>query len=248
MKNAYVNLAENNYNEQVLAEDVVEEMIALYGIDARYLPRNINRYDQILGEDAESRFEVSLPIACYLISNDNYQGNGTLFTKFNIEVRDTIFVAISIRGFERVATSRVPDTLTRPREGDLIYIPMMERFFQVRYVRRGGDSGWFQFGAQQYYTLTLDMYEYSNEIFDTGDELIDALGQTINSNVPAHFEAPTDTRPDRKGSPDPAPAPATSTAPILRDNESLDEELSNIIDSAAPINPFYRRHHVQLPD
>jgi len=64
------------------------------------------------------------------------------------------------------------NTLNRPREGDLIYFPMMDKIFEVMYV--DDRPVHFQLGRMQSYDLRCELYEYSSEAIDTGDNAIDA--------------------------------------------------------------------------
>ena len=65
------------------------------------------------------------------------------------------------------------NTLDRPREGDLIYFPMMDKIFEVMYV--DDRPVHFQLGRMQSYDLRCELYEYSSERIDTGDSTIDSV-------------------------------------------------------------------------
>ena len=65
------------------------------------------------------------------------------------------------------------NTLNRPREGDLIYFPMMDKIFEVMYV--DDRPVHFQLGRMQSYDLRCELYEYSSERIDTGDSTIDSV-------------------------------------------------------------------------
>ena len=64
------------------------------------------------------------------------------------------------------------NTLNRPREGDLIYFPMMDKIFEVMYV--DDRPVHFQLGRMQSYDLRCELFEYSSEAINTGDSSIDA--------------------------------------------------------------------------
>ena len=73
------------------------------------------------------------------------------------------------------------NTLNRPREGDLIYFPMMDKIFEVMYV--DDRPVHFQLGRMQSYDLRCELYEYSSEAIDTGDSTIDATEDQFSLNT-----------------------------------------------------------------
>ena len=73
------------------------------------------------------------------------------------------------------------NTLNRPREGDLIYFPMMDKIFEVMYV--DDRPVHFQLGRMQSYDLRCELYEYSSEEINTGDSNIDAVEDDYSLNT-----------------------------------------------------------------
>jgi hypothetical protein len=73
------------------------------------------------------------------------------------------------------------NTLNRPREGDLIYFPMMDKIFEVMYV--DDRPVHFQLGRMQSYDLRCELYEYSSEEISTGDSTIDAVEDNFSLNT-----------------------------------------------------------------
>ena len=73
------------------------------------------------------------------------------------------------------------NTLNRPREGDLIYFPMMDKIFEVMYV--DDRPVHFQLGRMQSYDLRCELYEYSSEEINTGDNAIDATEDQFSLNT-----------------------------------------------------------------
>lgn len=69
----------------------------------------------------------------------------------------------------------------RPLEGDLIYFPMTNRFFEIKYVNY--ETVFYQFGALQIYDLDCEVFEYSSEVFDTKDTVIDSLANSLSSDI-----------------------------------------------------------------
>ncbi len=164
----------NNFNssqEQLLIEDLVLESIKIYGHDMFYCPRTLVAKDDILGEDSLSEYNSAYEIDLYIKSYDSYEGDGTFLSKFNLEIRDQVTLTVSVRNFMNEIGSIA--TLERPREGDLIYIPMLDRLLAIKYVSK--NAVWYQMGAIQMYDLVCEMFEYSSERLRTGIDAIDSI-------------------------------------------------------------------------
>ena len=65
------------------------------------------------------------------------------------------------------------DSFTQPREGDLIYMTMTQRLFEIKYVEP--KSPFYQLQNLPTYTLTAELFEYNDQHFDTGCDEIDAI-------------------------------------------------------------------------
>ena len=75
-------------NEQRLVEDLVIESLKIYGHDVYYMPRTLVNRDTIFDEDELSKFTQSYPLEMYMENVEGYDGEGDLFTRFGIEIRD----------------------------------------------------------------------------------------------------------------------------------------------------------------
>ena len=60
---------------------------------------------------------------------------------------------------------------TRPREGDLVYFPLGQRIFEVKFVEH--ENPFFQLGKNYVYELKCELFEYEDEVLDTSIEEID---------------------------------------------------------------------------
>jgi hypothetical protein len=136
-----------------------------------YCPRTLVAKDDILGEDPLSEYNSAYEIDLYIKSYDSYEGDGTFLSKFNLEIRDQVTLTVSVRNFMNEIGSIA--TLERPREGDLIYIPMLDRILAIKYVSK--NAVWYQMGAIQMYDLVCEMFEYSSERLRTGIDAIDSI-------------------------------------------------------------------------
>ena len=162
----------NNYNslaEQRVVEDLITESIKIMGFDAYYCPIfNEEDRDILYGEDPVKKFNSAFPVEFYLSSSMEYGGEREFFSKFGLEIKNNINVIISKRSFSQ----RVPQALfTRPREGDLIYVPFLNgtgELFEIKFVNQTKD--FFMLGRKipYYYELEMEKFKYSQERITTG--------------------------------------------------------------------------------
>ena len=120
----------NNYNasnEQTILEDLIIESIKTYGQDMIYLPRHNENPDNLYGTSDIVSFSDYYPIEMYLTSVDGFAGDGDFMSKFGLEIRDQIVLSISRKRFLEELPS-----ISRPREGDLIYFPLNEKCFEIK--------------------------------------------------------------------------------------------------------------------
>jgi hypothetical protein len=157
-------------NTQNLYDDLVVESIQIYGVDTFYVTRKISEFDDILNEDRLSFFDAAYQMEVYVKSVDGFEGEGDFLSRFGLQIRDQATFTVAVSTFERHAT-RLDVNLTRPKEGDLVYMPLNKKFFKITFVEH--ESVFYQFGSLQVYDLKCELFEYSNERFATGVEYID---------------------------------------------------------------------------
>ena len=149
------------------------EALKIYGHDVYYLPRGIVNRDTILNEVITSKFGDAFKIEMYVASTDGFEGDGQFLSKFGLEVRNQIkLVASRTRWDDLVGRFKVTEEV-RPAEGDLIYFPLVNGLFEIKYV--AGDSPFYQLGNLPTYELTCETFEYSNENLETGIRAIDEI-------------------------------------------------------------------------
>ncbi len=174
----------NNYNalnEQRIVEDLIVESIKIMGFDAYYLPNNNDEARDILyGEDPVKKFQSAFPVEFYLSSSLEYMGEKEFFSKFGLEIKNNINVILSKRSFSQ----RVPqNTFTRPREGDLIYVPFMNgvgELFEIKFADQNKDFNMLGRKIPFFYELELEEFKFSHEVIDTGIQDID---QVVSDNA-----------------------------------------------------------------
>jgi len=169
----------NNQNEKNLLNDLMSESVSIYGHDIYYLPRELINKDDIYGEDTVSEYNENYFLRMYIRSYDNFQGDGSFLSKFNLEIRDQMVFTVSQRDINDQLN--VEGNIRRPQEGDLIYSTMMKRIFVVEYVNK--EALFYQLGDLQAYDLTCEVWEYSNEKLRTGIEEIDRLEEKYSFDI-----------------------------------------------------------------
>jgi hypothetical protein len=174
-----------NSQEQILLEDLIIESIKIYGLDMFYLPRNTGSIDVIWSEDQFRSYTTSIPVELYIKNVEGFEGDGDFLSKFNLQIRDQITFTIARRTFSNEIGSAdvtIGDIARdRPQEGDLIYFPLNKKIFEIRFVEH--ESIFYQLGSLQVYDLKCELFEYSNEYFDTGIDAIDRLMQNYSTNM-----------------------------------------------------------------
>lgn len=161
-------------SEQNLYEDIVIEALKTYGQDVFYLPRDIVNEDTILGDDPVSSFNSSYMLEMYIENTEGFDGEGDLFTRFGVEIRDeATFVVSRRRWADTVARYDNEITVERPAEGDVIYLPMSNKFFQITHVEH--EQPFYQLSNLPVFKLRCQLFEYTGEDMDTGIDVLDDL-------------------------------------------------------------------------
>lgn len=169
----------NSRAEQKLIEDLVTESIKIYGHDVYYIPRTVFNADEVLNEPGYYAFRDALQIEMYIKNVDSFEGDGQFLQKFGLEIRDQMTLVVSRKIFDQDVLQYA--NIIRPREGDLIYLPMLEQCYQIKFV--DNDAIFYQMGSLQTFEITCELFEYSNEIFNTGVDEIDGLYNAYLSNL-----------------------------------------------------------------
>jgi len=128
-------------------QNLVNEQIQMYGIDVYYIPRTFIRDATIMREVTSSAFRSYFVLEAYLENFDGYGGQGDLMSKFGIQVKDEVTLTISRDRYENyiapflnsrmlyLMDSPQDDgtmmTIQRPKEGDLIYFPLVEDYLRL---------------------------------------------------------------------------------------------------------------------
>lgn len=164
-------------SEQRLYEDMIEESLRIYGQDVYYIPRNLKNLDTVLNDAVASEFNQAYFIEMY-IDESGYTGEGTIMSKFGLEIRDQATFVVSRRRWENFIGRENSTTIGgRPNEGDLLYIPLSGTFFEIKFVEH--EAAFYQLANVFVYELHCETWEYSGEKFNTGYDIIDSIENTF---------------------------------------------------------------------
>tara|TARA_B100001063_G_scaffold5975_1_gene4443 strand:+ start:815 stop:1723 length:909 start_codon:yes stop_codon:yes gene_type:complete len=172
-------------SERFLYEDLMIEQLKVFGQEVTYLPRTIVARDTILGEDALSKFEESYSIEMYVENVSGFEGEGDIISKFGLDVRDDITLVVSKRRFD-ILVDQKSNTLAqdRPKEGDVIYMPVFKKMFEIQFVE--DEDPYYQIADIPLFKLKCTTFSYSNERLDTGITDIDVIETNLSTDQLVH--------------------------------------------------------------
>lgn len=157
------------------------ESIKIHGHNIYYMPReDWDDTDVIFGENLQSKFERAYLIEMYIANVDGYEGDGDFFSKFGLEIRENSNFIMAKRMFDK----NIPTNITtRPREGDLLFVPVMNKVFEIKFVEE--ELLFFSKGNKTpyVYELRCETYRASNEVFNTGVEVIDIVDDNTSYTI-----------------------------------------------------------------
>ena len=167
-------------SEQRLVQDLINEQLKIFGVEVIYIPRKFVNRKTIAREVTSSKFNDNFAIEAYVNNYEGYTGSGDILTKFGMSLRDDLSIIISRDRFEDFISpflfSMDPAEITlstRPREGDLVYFPLGQRLFEVKFVEH--EQPFYQLGKLYVYELKCELFEYEDEIIGTSIDEVDKV-------------------------------------------------------------------------
>jgi hypothetical protein len=161
-------------SEQLLVEDLVIEAMKMYGMDVYYMPRSTgDQVDMLYGEDTLKQYTAAYPLEMYLEDVTGMEGEGDFMSKFGLEIRDEMTFLVSRRRFAYTVNQH------RPNEGDLVYVPLLQNFFEITFVEHENNQAMYytlgrgRGGNVYVYALKMKQWVFSNELVLTGNAEID---------------------------------------------------------------------------
>ena len=130
--------------------------------------------DELFGESPLSKFTDAYMVEMYMDTNEGYEGEKEIISRFGLEIRDeTTFTVSRRRWLDLVSSNSNLISALRPNEGDWIYMPTVGRLLEISFVDK--DDPFYQLDNLPVYKLFTRTVEYSSEDLDTGIEAIDAI-------------------------------------------------------------------------
>ena len=173
---------QGSQSEQRLVQDLINEQLKIYGVEVTYIPRKFVRKQTIIKEVQSSAFDDNFLLEAYVNTYEGYGGQGDIMTKFGVSLRDELTLTISKERFEDFISPFLEsdedyELSTRPREGDIIFFPLGARLFEVKFVEH--EEPFYQLGKNYVYQLKCELFEYEDEVIDTGIDIIDSQLEDI---------------------------------------------------------------------
>ena len=189
-------------NEQSLVQSLINEQLRMYGVEVHYLPRKYMTENTVIREVIQSKFDDAYPLEAYVDTYDGYAENPVLMTKFGIEGTNEVTLTISRERWETYIQPLMKNEAnvkltTRPKEGDLVYFPLGDRLFEIKYVEH--EKPFYQLQKTYVYQLRCELFRYEDEVIDTGiaaidDELVgDDIGDGTTEDGISTILGPTQT-------------------------------------------------------
>jgi len=195
-RNRFFNQYSPIKSEQSLIRSLVVESIKIYGVDAYYMPRTHVNLDKLYNEDGAVVYDDALEMEMFIKSYDGFMGQEDFISKFGLQIDESItFVVAQKRFIESLKPLMMNEygynvlledgsyflaeqgydysEILRPREGDLIWIPMLGYMYEIKFTEN--IENFFQLGDLYTFEMRCDRYEYSSERIDTDVAEIDAI-------------------------------------------------------------------------
>ena len=88
--------------ERSLYQNLVKEAIQIYGHDVYYVNRETVALDNVLGEDALSKYTNAEPIEMYVEDSESFGGDKEIISQFGLENRNEITFVVSKERFQEM--------------------------------------------------------------------------------------------------------------------------------------------------
>ena len=175
-------------SEQRLVQDLVNEHLQLFGQDILYLPRKIINQNTVIREITASKFDDSFRLEAYLVNVDGFGTPSDVLTKFGVREQDEITLVVSKERYDDFITpfiNKFPEdsraSAVSPQEGDLIYLPLDNALFEIKYIER--KVPFYQVNELFMYEFRCEIFEPEDEVVDLPDGLTDKNGEDVDDGI-----------------------------------------------------------------
>lgn len=169
----------DNKNHQDLWNDLMIQAIQQLGEEVQYLPRHLQNYDQLLGADDSSSFDNAWTVEMQVITSYGFGGDKEFYSKFGEQVRDEVVLAVNRERWTTEVGKYASQSV--PNEGDMLFVKRWNKMFVIKFV--DPREMFYQHGALYTWELTCEVFEYSGETIDTGDQDIDDISLISTNDV-----------------------------------------------------------------
>jgi len=166
----------SQFNDAISIEMYLREVEGFAGEGDLLTKFNVEIRDQVTFTVAKKRWEQSRSEKLTTEVGYNYlQESASTTTPSRQRLTtsadtDSIVLELTANGYNI--------TTERPMEGDLVYEPLSNTLFEIKFVEH--EAVFYQMGRLQTYDLRCEIFNYSNEAISTGDSDIDSI-QTNNT-------------------------------------------------------------------
>ena len=175
-------------SEQRLVQDLVNEHLQLFGQDILYLPRKIINQNTVIREITASKFDDSFRLEAYLVNTDGFGTPSDVLTKFGVREQDEVTLVVSKERYDDFITpfiNQFPEgeraSAVSPQEGDLIYLPLDNALFEIKYIER--KVPFYQVNELFMYEFRCEIFEPEDEVVDLPDGLTDKNGEDVDDGI-----------------------------------------------------------------
>lgn len=175
MANKYADFFNPNGPNTNLYEELINESIDFFGIEAQYMVReSLTNFDTLFGDDPAKLFKQAYSITVYVQTVDQFEGFEAI-SKFGFEVRKQARFLVATRLFNK----RMPSNFGRPREGDIVYLPNFSAFFEIK--KADEEHYFYTFGNNNTYgySLVCEKWNYDQAKVNTSVVQIDSTIEDI---------------------------------------------------------------------
>tara|TARA_B100000965_G_scaffold249078_1_gene209242 strand:+ start:8004 stop:8882 length:879 start_codon:yes stop_codon:yes gene_type:complete len=168
--------------EQNLIQSLIDEQIKLFGTDVYYLPRSSVK-DMTLDDIKYSEFKTQWMIEMFLINVEGFGSPSEFISKFGLRVTDEIQFVVSKNRWSQIFNNfaDITEVDGRPNEGDLLYYPLTEDLYEIKFVER--EAPFYQLGKTYVYQMTAEIYEMGDDKFETGVPGIDDIEEIFSPSI-----------------------------------------------------------------
>tara|TARA_B100001996_G_scaffold150832_1_gene114789 strand:- start:9 stop:1136 length:1128 start_codon:yes stop_codon:yes gene_type:complete len=133
-------------------------------------------------DQSSSSSQLETVTQSFIFMNGTDSDSTNAGDKIMMEDDNTSFILSEETGQEfYLITDTAKTDADRPHEGDIVYHPMIKKFFEVNFVDH--DDPFYQLDNNPVYKLRCSQWEYSSERIDTGITVLDNLEDNLSTST-----------------------------------------------------------------